>query len=165
MTDPWRNFSRTLPALGLAVVFAAAAILMTLGYLATGLNGAMAQQIIAPARALEMARDGRVMIIDIRRPDEWRKTGIPSGAERATIRSIHGAVKFLGRVAKLTNGDKTTPIALICAAGVRSKHASRLLQNRGYTQVMDIREGMLGSANGIGWLRRDLPVSRCEDCE
>jgi rhodanese-related sulfurtransferase len=165
MTNPWRYFSRTPPALGLAAAFAIAAALMMLGILVTDVNGAMAQQVIAPERALDLARDGQVMIIDIRRPDEWQKTGIPRGAERAMVRFDQGATNFLIRIAKLTNGDKTRPIALICAAGVRSKHASRLLQNRGYTQVMDISEGMLGNADGIGWLRRDLPVSRCENCE
>ena len=161
MTVPWRLFLRALPAPGWAV----AAALMMLVVLMAGMNGAMAQQIIAPEQALDMARDGQVTIIDIRRPDEWRKTGIPTGAERATVRFSQGAAVFLRRIAKLTNGDKTKPIALICAAGVRSKHASRLLRNRGYSQVMDISEGMLGNAKGIGWLGRDLPVSRCDGCE
>ncbi len=163
MSLPSRQFSRALsaPALAAAPVLIA---LMTLVVLMAGGNGAMAQQILAPLRALEMAHDGQVTIIDIRRPDEWRKTGIPTGAERATVRFSRGTARFLRRIAELTNGDKSKPIALICAAGVRSKHASRLLRNRGYTRVMDISEGMLGNARGVGWLRRDLPVSRCKGC-
>ncbi|MBT4044076.1 MAG: rhodanese-like domain-containing protein [Rhodospirillaceae bacterium] len=150
MIFPWRQLSCALMAL---------AILMAGG------NGAMAQQIVAPLRALEMVRDGQITIIDIRRPDEWRRTGVPTGAEQATVSFSRGTARFLKRIAKLTNGDKSKPIALICAAGVRSKHASRLLRNRGYTQVMDISEGMLGNARGVGWLRRDLPVSHCKGCQ
>jgi rhodanese-related sulfurtransferase len=123
-----------------------------------------AQAVVAPGDALAMARAGQITIIDIRRPDEWRDTGIATGAKRATVHFSRGAAKFLNRIAKLTGGDKSQPIALICAAGVRSKHASRLLKNKGYTQVLDISEGMLGNHRGAGWLRRDLPVRPCEDC-
>ena len=128
-------------------------------------NTAMAQVIIAPDQALQLARGGDITIIDIRRPDEWRKTGIPLGAERATVRFNRGANSFLRRIAQLTGGDKTKRIALICAAGVRSKHAIRWLSNRGYTQVLDISEGVQGNHRGVGWLARDLPVNACEDCK
>jgi rhodanese-related sulfurtransferase len=127
-------------------------------------GGAGAQTIVTAEQALRMARGGEITIIDIRRPDEWRETGIPAGAELATVRTIRGPAEFLRRIAKLTKGDKSTPIALICAAGVRSKHASRLLQSRGYTQVLDISEGMLGSRAGTGWLARKLPVKACDGC-
>ena len=92
---------------------------------------------------------------------EW----VPAGARRATVRFNRGPAAFLRRIAILTEGDKSKPIALICAAGVRSKYASKLLQNRGYTQVLDISEGMLGNGKGAGWLARDLPVTDCADCK
>ena len=168
MSIPGRQVSRALPdprsAISRTIAIAAAGTLMLGILLFAGSNVAMAQQVIAPERARDMARNGEVMIIDIRRPDEWQETGIPSGAERATVSFNRGTAKFLRRIAKLTEGDKSKPIALICAAGVRSKHASQLLRNRGYTQVMDISEGMLGNERGAGWLRRKLPVNRCGDC-
>ena len=164
MTIAWRLLPHALPR-PIVIAFTIAVALMTLFDVAMGANGAWAQGIVAPAQALRLAHDGQVTIIDIRRPDEWRKTGIPTGAMRATVRFNRGVAKFLKRMAELTDGDKSKPIALICAAGVRSKHASRLLRNRGYTQVMDISEGMLGNGKGAGWLRRDLPVSPCSECE
>ncbi len=151
--------ARRLPARTMA------ALLIILAFAMIGPGGAVAQAIVAPDAALVMARDGQVLIIDIRRPDEWRETGIPTGAERATVRPSRGANRFLRRIAQLTRGDKDMQIALICAAGVRSKHASRLLRSRGYTGVMDISEGMLGNGKGAGWLRRKLPVSFCKDCK
>ncbi len=111
-----------------------------------------------------MARGRQVTIIDIRRPDEWRQSGLPAGAERATVRLSRGPNEFLNKIAKLTQGDKSKPIALICAAGVRSGYAAKLLASRGYTQVMDISEGMLGNGHGAGWLARDLPISIFKDC-
>ncbi len=146
------------------VMAGAAAMILLLIFLGTG-GGATPRGVVAPEQALHLARDGKVTIIDIRRPEEWQETGIASGAKRATIRHRQGTAGFLDRIASLTKGDKTAPIALICAGGVRSKHASRLLRGRGYTQVLDISEGMLGNGKGAGWIGRKLPVSPCPDCE
>lgn len=125
---------------------------------------APAQSILSAAEANELAGSGAVTIIDIRRPDEWRATGIAAGAQRATIDYARGTGRFLDRIKKLTDGNKDKPIALICAAGVRSKHAAALLRRQGYTAVADISEGMTGSAQGIGWIKHGLPVSRCSAC-
>ena len=124
---------------------------------------ALSQTAVSPDQALQLARGGQVTIIDIRRPDEWRQSGLPAGTERATVRLSRGPNEFLHKIAKLTQGDKSKPIALICAAGVRSGYAAKLLASRGYTQVMDISEGMLGNGHGAGWLR-DLPISIFKDC-
>ena len=145
------------------VIAAVSSVVLALLIIVEG-GQAWAQAVVAPGDALAMAKAGQITIIDIRRPDEWRNTGIATGAKRATVHFSRGAAKFLSRIAKLTGGDKSQPIALICAAGVRSKHASRLLKDKGYTQVLDISEGMLGNHRGVGWLRRDLPVNPCEDC-
>lgn len=125
---------------------------------------ALSQTVVSPDQALQLARGGQVTIIDIRRPDEWRQSGLPAGGERATVRLSRGPNEFLHKIAKLTQGDKSKPIALICAAGVRSGYAAKLLASRGYTQVMDISEGMLGNGHGAGWLARDLPISIFKDC-
>ena len=39
--------------------------------------------------------------------------------------------------------------------------ASSALAEAGYTQVYNIREGMLGSPDGPGWLARGLPTDPC----
>ena len=158
---PWRGWLRIQRG---PVLAGAAALIALVIFLGAG-SGAVPQGVVAPEQALRLARDGGVTIIDIRRPDEWRKTGVASGSKRATIRTRQGTAGFLERIAKLTKGDKTTPIALICAAGVRSKHASRLLRDRGYTQVLDISEGMLGNGKGAGWIGRKVPVSPCPSCK
>ena len=125
---------------------------------------ALSQTVVSPDQALQLARGGQVTIIDIRRPDEWRQSGLPAGTERAMVQLSRGPNEFLHKIAKLTQGDKSKPIALICAAGVRFGYAAKLLASRGYTQVMDISEGMLGHGHGAGWLARDLPISIFKDC-
>ncbi len=97
---------------------------------------------------------GDITLIDIRRPDEWSATGSGEGAHRLDLRRAD----FVGELAKLTGGDRDAPIALICARGVRSSRLANRLTEAGFTQIIDVPEGMLGSAAGPGWLARGLPV-------
>jgi rhodanese-related sulfurtransferase len=43
---------------------------------------------------------------------------------------------------------------------VRSSRLSRTLRDAGYSNVIDVPEGMLGSYAGPGWLERGLPLSK-----
>ena len=109
---------------------------------------------LSAARAHELARAGEVLLIDIRRPEEWRDTGI---AESAKPVSMHEK-GFVEKLLALTGGDRSKPLALICAAGVRSSFLQSQLSRLGFTSVIDVSEGMLGSAAGDGWLKVGLPV-------
>lgn len=119
---------------------------------------------LSAAEARERAAGEGLTIIDIRRPDEWRRTGLPAVAAQATMRFGRGTADFLGRIRTLTDGNPNRPIALICAAGVRSAYAAKLLREQGYTRVYDISEGMLGSDAGPGWLASGLPTRSCDGC-
>ena len=106
----------------------------------------------AHARAL----DGSVTLVDIRRPDEWNRTGVPEGAVALDMRRPDFAQTLQAQV----GGDKTAPIALICARGVRSRGMAARLRQAGFTQIIDVSEGMSGSGAGAGWVKRGLPVVR-----
>jgi rhodanese-related sulfurtransferase len=97
---------------------------------------------------------GTLLLIDIRRPDEWTLTGVGEGAVPLDMRRDDFAQALVG----LTAGRTDTPVALICARGVRSRGVSAQLRANGFTNVMDVPEGMLGSGAGPGWLKRALPV-------
>ena len=56
--------------------------------------------------------------------------------------------------------DKSRPIAVICAAGNRSRWASRFLAEKGFAKVIDVAEGLFGNGRLPGWLARGLPVVR-----
>lgn len=109
---------------------------------------------LTPEQAFDMAQAGDVILIDIRRPQEWAYTGSAAGAHRLDMRRPD----FQAALNALVNNDRAHPIALICAAGVRSDHLSARLAAAGYSNVMDVPEGMTGSAAGPGWVRRGLPV-------
>lgn len=111
--------------------------------------------ILSAVDARERAIQGDVLLIDIRRPWEWDESGAPDVAVKNSMH-ISG---FLNRLDASLDGDRTRPVALICATGGRSAWLALQLRVRGYTQVYDVSEGMFGSRSaGGGWLRAGLPV-------
>ncbi len=106
--------------------------------------------------AHRLAEAGDIVLIDIRRPDEWAATGSPASGHRLDMRRED----FSDRLLELVGGDLDAPIALICARGVRSSRLTNQLTAAGFTRVIDVPEGMLGSAAGPGWIRASLPVDR-----
>lgn len=106
--------------------------------------------------AHRLAMAGEITLIDIRRPDEWAATGSAAEAQRLDLRRDD----FLDALAAAVNGDPDAPIALICARGVRSARLGNRLREAGFTRIIDVPEGMLGSSAGPGWVARGLPVAR-----
>lgn len=109
--------------------------------------------------ALEHASSDKIVLIDIRRPDEWARTGVAQGAHPIDMRRED----FTQALAAVAGADKSRPIALICARGVRSARLSLQLSEAGYSNIIDVPEGMLGSRAGPGWLESGLPVARFEE--
>lgn len=105
--------------------------------------------------AFEAAKAGEIILVDIRRPDEWSRTGIGQSAHPIDMRHTG----FIAKLEALTGTRKDVPIALICARGVRSARLSTALTEAGYTRVINIPEGMLGSNAGRGWIETGLPVT------
>lgn len=95
--------------------------------------------------AYAAAIEGRITLIDIRRPDEWAATGIAQGAIPLDMRDPKSAQKLLTLV-PVPNAR----IALICARGVRSRHLAGQLTETGFTNIIDVPEGMLGTGAGPG---------------
>jgi len=113
-------------------------------------------QALSVSQAFEAALAGDIPLIDIRRPDEWNATGIGSPAHPIDMRRKD----FVAELDTLLNGNRDKPVALICARGVRSARMSNRLSEAGFTNIIDVPEGMLGSRAGPGWLRSKLPVRR-----
>jgi rhodanese-related sulfurtransferase len=112
--------------------------------------------------ALSAAQAGKVKLIDIRTPDEWRQTGVAHGAGRVDF--YRGPDVLVPAILEMVGGDKNAPIALICRTGNRTTYAQKYLQGIGFTHVFNVKEGMAGSAAGPGWLKRGLPVEACAQC-
>jgi len=114
----------------------------------------------APEAAAAVAA-GKITLIDIRTPPEWKETGVAKGARRINMLHPQGAPGFVEQLLGEVKGDRNAPIALICRTGNRTTQVQRYLQSVGFTQVYNVKEGMAGSAAGPGWLKRGLPVEAC----
>jgi len=141
--------------------------------LAAGLVGppAGAQEpetaLITAHQAWDLAQEGDLVIVDVRTQGEWRETGVAPGAVRISLYSNWAIpnLDFAEEVLAALGGDHDRPVALICAAGVRSDRAEKILTAAGFTNLQNVSEGMLGRPDaGPGWLNRGLPVTPCPEC-
>ncbi|MCX7164355.1 MAG: rhodanese-like domain-containing protein [Betaproteobacteria bacterium] len=114
----------------------------------------------APEAAARM-QSGKLTLIDIRTPPEWKETGVATAARQVNMLHPQGAAGFVEQLLVELKGDRSAPVALICRTGNRSTQVQRYLQSVGFTQVYNIREGMAGSGAGPGWIKRGLPLEPC----
>ena len=121
-------------------------------------------ELLAADIAHDQVTKGELLLIDVRSPQEWRQTGIPQNAETITIHNSRGLAGFIEEVIDAVGGDRSRPIAVICASGVRSRAAERILAQQGFTNVHDVGEGVLGNGELPGWRNRGLPMEACPDC-
>jgi rhodanese-related sulfurtransferase len=126
---------------------------------------ALAEEISAP-EARQRVEAGTLTIIDVRRPGEWRETGVAEGGLPISLHNLMRLERgeFADDVLKALGGDRSRPVALICAGGVRSSRAEAILREAGFNTVYDINEGMLGNGRDPGWVGRKLPVRDCVRC-
>lgn len=98
-----------------------------------------------------------VPIYDIRRPEEWRETGVIKGSRLLTFVDARGRLlpDFLPRFT--AKAGKHDPVIIICRTGSRTDALARhLAEQMGYTQVYNVRHGI------TRWLRENNPVVRTE---
>ena len=96
-----------------------------------------------------------VLIYDVRRPEEWRKTGVVEDSRLLTFVDKSGRLKpdFLPRFT--AEVDKNQPVILICRTGNRTDTLARhLVEKLGYTQVYNVRDGI------TRWIAEKQPVVR-----
>lgn len=137
---------------------------LLLAALLSGLAMTAAAQEMSAPEAYEAAQAGKLKLIDIRTPPEWKQTGVAKDAQRVNMLHPQGATGFLNEVLSKVDGDKNAPIALICRTGNRTTQVQRFLQAQGFSRVYNVREGMAGSSAGPGWLARKLPTETCGAC-
>ncbi|OUS35256.1 rhodanese [Rhodobacterales bacterium 56_14_T64] len=114
---------------------------------------------LAVAEAYQQAQSGDITLIDIRTPIEWKAIGVPVGGHQIDMRRKD----FVEAVALAVGGNRSAPIALICARGVRSARMTLALSEAGFSNIIDVPEGMLGSRDGPGWVTGNLPVARWQE--
>jgi len=106
---------------------------------------------LSARQAQEKLAAGELILIDVRTPGEWSRTGVPEGAGKATLQGKD----FLKQVMQLA-GSFEAPVAFICRSGQRSGQAAVQARNAGFTQVYNVAGGVEGHD---GWLAEGLPVT------
>ncbi|NNJ97446.1 MAG: rhodanese-like domain-containing protein [Gammaproteobacteria bacterium] len=104
---------------------------------------------------LQIMLEQNIPIYDIRRPEEWRQTGVIEGSKLLTFVDGEGQLKpnFLNHFTTATG--KHDPVILICRTGSRTSTLARyLVEEMGYTQVFNVRDGI------TRWISDDKPVKR-----
>ena len=97
--------------------------------------------------------DQGVLLVDIRRKEEWQHTGVVEGSKTITFFDARGQVSndFLPQFTAIA--DKDQPVMLICRTGSRTQAASAAIaQQLGYKNVMNVTTGIMG------WIGEKRPV-------
>jgi rhodanese-related sulfurtransferase len=115
---------------------------------------ARADEDLSPPEAHRLAAAGRIILIDVRRPDEWLETGVP---EHATPIQMEHPL-FMAKLEAIPGAGRTKPIVLICQAGVRTTALRQKLIESGYPAVSQVRGGVAGFGGEKGWVGYGLPV-------
>lgn len=133
-------------------LFRALTVLAAMIFASTNANAEVVK--ITPDVAREKALAGELVLIDIRRPEEWAETGLPDVALLLDMTSkefLHGI-----NAIRLQNPD--VPLAFTCRTGNRSNYLTGELEKLGYSGLIDVVGGMSGSRVDKGWVKRGLPV-------
>jgi rhodanese-related sulfurtransferase len=83
---------------------------------------------IAPDKARALVKDG-ARLVDVRTPAE-HKAGHIDGSINVPVQELARRVSELG--------DKSKPVVVYCASGVRSASAAGILRRAGFTEVHDL---------------------------
>lgn len=86
------------------------------------------------------------IILDVRTPGEFKQ-----GHLSKAVNIDYNSVNFKTRVAEL---DKTKPVFVYCAAGIRSTSAARTLSDLGFKNVYNLSGGIQE------WAKANKPIEK-----
>lgn len=115
--------------------------------------------ILMADEARTMMGAGDLVLLDIRRPEEWEQTGVAEGAWPV---SMHEA-DFGDRLVAILQQYRPDQIAFICRTGNRSNFLRSQIESQGVPGIRDVSEGMMGNGRAPGWIARDLPIVSAQE--
>ena len=103
-------------------------------------------KLATPAMAVTLMNDERSLMLDVREPHEFSEGHI-EGARHIPLGKIDERAYEL-------EAYKNKPVIVTCQSGTRSPAAGKKLSSLGFTQVFEMKGGMLA------WEDAKLPVSK-----
>jgi rhodanese-related sulfurtransferase len=101
---------------------------------------------VTPAEAAALMRAVDPLILDVRTPGEYARGRIP-GSVLLPLQQLQARWQEIA-------GHAQRPVLIYCATGNRSTVAAKILIDRGFQRVYNLRPGI------AGWERENLPVVR-----
>lgn len=95
------------------------------------------------AMSVEQMQATGGLIVDIRRPEEWKDTGVIAGAKLVTFKDADGFLKAVGK--DLADGR---PLILVCRSGNRSSSAAAALVGKIPNRIISVNGGMSAAIAG-----------------
>jgi len=112
--------------------------------------------------------DNNFMIIDVRSKSEWKETGVIANAKLIQMYTSTRTLRkeYISELLDLIGDNKSIEVAIICHSGGRSSGTVKILEEKGYYNISNIAEGMVGTNSKEGWINRGLPTVKCsKECE
>lgn len=141
-------------------------IAILVAILAVGAVAAWAQSVLAgkadkgvvmsAPEAHEKALRGELTLVDVRTPEEWKQSGVPASGYAVTMHQ--DAKAFQSQLNAVLGNDPTKPVAVICRTGNRTTGLQGPLKSLGFTNPINVVEGVAGGPNGTGWIKTGLPL-------
>jgi molybdopterin/thiamine biosynthesis adenylyltransferase/rhodanese-related sulfurtransferase len=99
---------------------------------------------ISAAETDALRQRGSAAIVDVRETSEWEQGHVPGAA--------HVSKSYLEQEIEAAVPDRSTPVVLYCAGGIRSLFAAQTLAQMGYTDVASMTGGFQAwKSNGLDW--------------
>ena len=99
---------------------------------------------VSPAEADARRQRGGITLIDVREASEWDQGHIPG--------ATHISKSYLEEQLEAAVPDRSMPVVLYCAGGVRSLFAGQTLAAMGYTDVVSMSGGFQAwKGHGLPW--------------
>ncbi len=105
------------------------------------------------------------LIIDVRNKSEWTETGIIPGSKLIQMLTPNMTLRdgFIDDLITLIGNDKLIEVGIICRSGNRSSATVAMLKEKGYKNIYNMSEGIVGASNKTGWINRGYPISDCRN--
>ena len=121
----------------------------------------MIKQLLSKDIKNYLTKNPNCVLLDVRTQEEWDTIGRPDG-EKIGLKTYFLEIRrdaFFDFVQEFKNLNINTDkeILVICASGERSQITAELLSKENYKSI-NISDGFEGSAEGVGWIKNQLPI-------
>ena len=120
----------------------------------------MIKQLLSKDIKNYLTNNPNCVLLDVRTQEEWGTIGRPDG-EKIGLKTHFMEIRrdaFFDFVKEFKNLNisQNKEILVICASGERSQISAELLSKENYKSI-NISDGFMGSQEGVGWKKSDLP--------